>query len=151
FRFTEGLQWNQFADPANVPPGASDEAITLVGVQNNLIGFQIGSYLNYQVCKGWSVFAIPKIGIYGNHISGHNSMALADGTPATFDNNGDVLNFHNTANVFSVLGSLDVGFNWAFHPNWSLIGGYRVVAASGIALGDNQIPQFFADEAGWRT
>ena len=44
----------------------------------------------------------------------------------------------------------DVGVNWAFAPNWSLVGGYRVVAASGIALGDNQIPQFFADEAGWK-
>ena len=153
FRFTDNLTWDQFANPANpaLPVGASDEAIVNANVQNNLIGFQIGAYLNYQICNRWSVFAVPKIGIYGNHITGLNSMALADGTQATFDANGDALNFHTSANVFSMLGSLDVGFNWAFSRNWSVIGGYRVVAVSGLALGDNQIPQFFADEAGWKT
>ena len=151
FRFSEGLEWDQFANPANLPAGASDEAITNVQVQNNLVGFQIGAYMNYRVCNSIGIFAVPKIGIYGNHISGRNSMALADGTQATFDASGDALNFHNSSNVFSMLGSIDVGVNWAFAPNWSLIGGYRVVAASGIALGDNQVPQFFADEAGWRT
>ncbi len=151
FRFTEGLEWDQFADPANVPVGFSDEAITHVDVQNNLVGFQIGAYMNYRVCNSVYVFAAPKIGIFGNHINAHNSMALADGTPATFDANGDVLNFHNSRNVFSMLGSIDVGVNWAFAPNWSLVGGYRVVALTGVALGDNQIPQFFADEAGWKN
>jgi hypothetical protein len=152
FRFDEGLTWGQFADPANpaLPGGAPTEAIVNANVQNNLVGFQIGAYMNYQVCDRFSVFAVPKIGIYGNHIEGHNSMALSDGTVATFDNNGDALNFHNSTNVFSVLGSLDAGFTWAVTPVWSVVGGYRVVAVSGMALGDNQIPQFFADEAGWK-
>jgi hypothetical protein len=151
FRFSEGLTWEQFANSAGIPAGFSDEAITHVDVQNNLVGFQIGSYMNYRLCRRWSVFAVPKVGIFGNHIVGHNQMALADGMPATFDANGDELNFHNSANVFSMLASIDVGFNWAFNRNWSWIGGYRAVAVTGVALGDNQIPPFFADESGWQT
>jgi hypothetical protein len=154
FRFSEGLDWGQLAGTA--PVGAqfgdnpADEAFVHCDLQNNLIGFQLGSYMNYQVCNRLSIFAVPKIGIFGNHIEGHNEMITGDGTVATFDGNGDTLNFHNTANVFSVLGSIDAGFTWQFSPVWSFVGGYRVVAASGIALGDNQIPQFFADEAGWK-
>jgi Putative beta barrel porin-7 (BBP7) len=151
FRFSEGLEWDQFADPANVPVGFSDEAITKVDVQNNLVGFQIGAYMNYRVCNSVCLFAAPKIGIFGNHINAHNSMALADGTQATLDANGDVLSFHNVKDVFSMMGSIDVGVNWAFAPNWSFVGGYRVVAVTGVALGDNQVPQFFADEAGWKN
>jgi len=44
-----------------------------------------------------------------------------------------------------------VGFNWALNPTWSVVGGYRLLAASGVALGDNQIPQTFATEGSWRT
>jgi hypothetical protein len=150
FEFKDNLTWEQFAG-TGLPAGDPDEAVVNADVTNNLIGFQLGAYLNYQVCDRWSIFAVPKIGIYGNHITGFNSMALSNGTQATFDANGDALNFHNSANVFSMLGSIDVGFNWAFNQNWSLVGGYRVVAVSGVALGDNQIPQFFADEAGWKT
>jgi hypothetical protein len=149
FQFRDNLEWDQFAGTgAGVTP---DEAITVANVSNNLYGFQIGAYLDYQVCNRWSIFAVPKVGIYGNGITGLNSMFLSDGTRATFDSNGDALNFHNTANTFSVLGQIDVGFNWWFSRNWSLLGGYRVVAVSGVALADNQIPQFFADEAGWKT
>ncbi|HTQ40955.1 MAG TPA: BBP7 family outer membrane beta-barrel protein [Pirellulales bacterium] len=150
FNFRDNLTWDQFTA---VPPAGStsDEAIINANVTNNLVGFQLGAYLNYQICSRWSVFAAPKIGIYGNHITGYNAMALSDGTQATFDANGDVLHFNNSANVFSMLGSIDVGFNWAFSSNWSFIGGYRVVGVSGVALADNQIPQFFADEAGWKT
>ena len=157
FRFSEGLDWGQLAGTA--PAGArfgdnpADEAFVNVDVQNNLVGFQLGAYMNWQVCCNVSIFAVPKMGIFGNHINAHNSMVTGDGIVATFDNppgSGNALNFHTSTDVFSVLGSIDVGVNWAISPNWSVVGGYRVVAVSGIALGDNQIPQFFADEAGWK-
>jgi Putative beta barrel porin-7 (BBP7) len=150
FQFRDNLEWDQFAG-TGLPGGDPGEAITVANVSNNLFGFQIGTYMNFQICNRWSIFAVPKVGIYGNHIAGFNSMFLSDGTPARFDANGDALNFNNSTNVFSVLGQIDVGFNWWFSRNWSFVGGYRVVAASGVALADNQIPQFFADEAGWKT
>jgi hypothetical protein len=154
-RFDEGLRWGTLAGTA--PSGArfgdnlADEAFVNADVQNNLVGFQIGACMNWQVCNSVSLFAMPKIGIFGNHINGHNSVIAGDGTVATFDGSGNPLNIRNTANVFSMLGSIDVGVNWAFARSWSFVGGYRVVVASNIALGDNQIPQFFADEAGWHT
>jgi len=152
-RFTEGLEWGTLAGSA--PVGArfgddpTNEAFVNTDVQNNLVGFQIGANMNWQICNSVSLFAMPKIGIFGNHVSAHNSVIEGDGTVATFDGSGNALNIHSSANVFSMLGSIDVGVNWAFCQNWSLVGGYRVVVASNIALGDNQIPQFFADEAGW--
>jgi hypothetical protein len=150
FQFRDDLTWDQFAG-TGLPGGDPNEAITVTNVSNNLFGFQIGAYLNYQVCNRWSVFAVPKVGIYGTHIAGYNSMFLSDGTVARFDANGDALRFNNSANTFSMLGQIDIGFNWCFSRNWSFVGGYRVVAASGVALADNQVPQFFADEAGWKT
>ncbi len=150
FRFTEGLEWDQFA--GSVPAGSTtDEAILNTGVKNNLVGFQIGAYLNYQVCDRFGIFAIPKVGVFGNHIEGSNLMELSDGTVARFTANGDALNFNNTKNVCSLMASIDVGFNVALTCHWSWIGGYRVVLATDMALGDNQIPQFFADEAGWKN
>jgi hypothetical protein len=150
FQFRDDLTWDQFAG-TGLPAGDPGEAITVANVSNNLFGFQIGAYMNYQICNRWSFFAVPKVGIYGNHISGFNSMFLSDGTQAKFDASGDALNFNNSANTFSVLGSIDIGVNWCFSRNWSFVGGYRVVGVSGVALADNQIPQFFADEAGWKT
>ncbi len=150
FRFNEGLTWNQFGGNL-LPGGGPDEAIVNTDVQNNLVGFQIGSYMTYCFHDRFSIFAIPKIGIFGNHITGLNRMALSDGTIATFDVGGDQLNFHNNKDVFSMMGSIDVGFNWGLNRTWSWIVGYRAVLATDMALGDNQIPQFFADEAGWRN
>jgi hypothetical protein len=154
-RFDEVMQFGALAGTA--PAGATfandpaDVATLNSSVQNNLVGFQIGAYMNYRIGSEFRIFVTPKIGIYGNHVVGRNELVGGDGTLATFDASGDVISFHNTTDVFSVLGSIDVGFNWAFTPTWSLVGGYRLLAASGVALGDNQIPQSFATEVGWRT
>jgi hypothetical protein len=154
-RFDEVMQFGALAGTA--PAGATfsndpaDVAMLNSSVQNNLVGFQIGAYTSYRIGSEFRIFATPKIGIYGNHVVGRNELVGGDGTLATFDASGDVISFHNTTDVFSVLGSIDVGFNWAFTPTWSLVGGYRLLAASGVALGDNQIPQSMATEVGWRT
>lgn len=155
FRFTEGLQFGTLAGSA--PVGAqfgeypADEAYLDVNVQNNLVGFQIGAYGNYQIANRFSIFAVPKIGIFGNHITAHNSLYTGSGVPATFQLTGNQFDIRNSRNVFSMLGSIDVGFNWAFTQNCSLIGGYRVVAVSNLALSDNQIPAYLAAEDEWNT
>jgi Putative beta barrel porin-7 (BBP7) len=152
-RFDEVMQFGALAGTA--PAGATfandpaDAAYLNSSVQNNLVGFQIGAYMNYRIGSEFRIFVTPKIGIYGNHVVGRNELVGGNGTLATFDASGDVISFHNTTDVFSVLGSIDVGFNWAFTPTWSLVGGYRLLAASGVALGDNQIPQ--SSEVSWRT
>jgi len=152
--FNEDLLWGTLAGTA--PVGAqfgddpTNEAYVSCDAKNNMVGFQLGSYMNFQVCNTIGIFAIPKIGIFGNHASVHNRVATGDGIVATFDDSGNALDINASKNVFSMVGSIDVGFNWAFTNHWSFIGGYRAVLATNVALGDNQIPQFFADEAGWR-
>jgi hypothetical protein len=99
----------------------------------------------------FSIFAIPKIGIYGNHASAHSSLYRGDGVAATFVESGNRFDIRGSADSFAVLASIDVGFNWQFHNNWGIIGGYRVVGVSGIALADDQIPAFLAAESDWRA
>jgi len=42
-----------------------------------------------------------------------------------------------------MLGELNVGVGYQFAPCWRLVGGYRVLGATGIALSPNQIPNNF--------
>ncbi len=43
-----------------------------------------------------------------------------------------------------MLGSFDLGLNYALGPHLSISGGYRVVVAGGIAWAENQIPHVLA-------
>ncbi|MCC7084514.1 MAG: BBP7 family outer membrane beta-barrel protein [Pirellulales bacterium] len=155
FRFTDALQFGALAgtSPTNAQFGdnPADEAFLNADVQNNLVGFQIGTRADYCIHNRWTIFATPKVGIYGNHVTGQNSLYTGDGLYGTFQDSGNALNFTNSANTFSMLASIDVGFTYAFTPNWLFTAGYRVVAASQVALADNQIPHYLADEAQWRS
>lgn len=155
FRFTDALSFGTLSGDA--PAGAqfgddpANEAYLNAAVQNNLVGFQIGTRADYCIHNRWTIFATPKIGIYGNHVTGQNSLYTGDGLPGTFQDGGNALDFDNSANCFSMLGSIDVGFTYAFNTNWVFTAGYRVVAASQVALADYQYPFYLADEAQWQT
>ncbi len=155
FRFTDALSFGTLAGTAPVDAQFGDdpasEAYLNAAVQNNLVGFQVGGRADYCIHNRWTIFATPKVGIYGNHVTGQNSLYTGDGLVGTFQDSGNALNFNNSENCFSMLASLDVGFTFAFNQNWILTAGYRVVAASQIALADNQYPAFLADEAEWRN
>jgi hypothetical protein len=57
----------------------------------------------------------------------------------------EALNISSDDDTVSLLAQLDVGVNYQFSPCIGVWGGYRVVAISGIALSDQQIP-FLADD-----
>jgi hypothetical protein len=40
---------------------------------------------------------------------------------------------------------IDVGVDWQLSRNWSARVGYRVVALTGVALADDQFPQYIVD------
>ena len=147
FRFKEDWafrslrQGGAWANPAEV--GNLEDDIT-----NNLIGFQFGANLNYQCHKDWRLFARPKLGIYNNHIEntfrayrGDGELFAPDpasGVPGTYP-------VHSTVNGISFLAEVDLGIEWQFAPRWSAMVGYRVLAATGIGLADNQIPPYVVD------
>ena len=55
---------------------------------------------------------------------------------------------HSTRNGFSVLTQVDVGLDWQFSCHWSARLGYRLVAATGMGMAEDQIPQYHGRHAG---
>ena len=153
FRFDDGLSFasvsggNEFGDA-----GGSEEAYLDVDVDNNLLGFQIGGRADYRLADRFSVFAAPEIGIYGNHIENDVSLRTGDGIrgTATVPGAGSVdfpLSDDKTDVAF--LAQIDLGAEFAITRQLKVFGGYRAIAVTGVALADEQVPQFLADTAEW--
>lgn len=149
FRFDENVVFSSVINGSTFGAnGGADEAHLGIRDENNLIGFQMGTRIDYYLTQDLSFFATPKIGIYGNDIqqrvslqSGDNLVGVA--TPV----GGPVEDFPLLASKtdVAVLGELDLGFNWQMTQRWSVFGGYRMLAVSGVALSDEQIPAFLVD------
>ena len=114
-------------------------------VNNNLWGGQIGCNLNYCVCPRWSVFVTPKVGLYDDYTTLHynlfatgpNGQCWQASSPTYPGVNYPVC---RSTNSFAVMTQIDVGTTWAVTPCLGLTIGYRLVAVTGIALADNQVP-----------
>ena len=52
---------------------------------------------------------------------------------------------HATGNDFAFLTQVDVGLDWQLTRHLSLEGGYRVVAVTGVAVADDQVPFYGND------
>ena len=106
--------------------GGANEAYIQSSVTNNLLGFQLGGRADYFITPRFSVFAAPKVGIYGNDMNVQGRIYTGDGLVG-MDVTGSKVGF-------SMMGQLDVGMNYQFSPRWSVFGGYRLVAVSGLAI-----------------
>ncbi len=116
--------------------------------QNNLIGFQAGADLGYQLSPHWRLFATPKIGIYNNHVQHHFSLYRGDGTvanPTAASGVSGSYPVRSSEDVVSFLTEVNLGVDWQMTRRWSAFLGYRVLFATGIALADNQIPTYVVD------
>jgi hypothetical protein len=137
FKFDESLLWTSVAGGFNLGDnGGADQASLKVHCENDLAGFQVGANVNCRLNDRLSIFAVPKMGIFGTYAESESRFYRGDGIVG-FDIVGH-------KDVVSMLGSFDLGLNCDIGPHWSIVGGYRVVAVSGIALADNQIPHFLA-------
>jgi hypothetical protein len=106
-------------------------------IVNTLWGCQLGCEVGYHATAGLRFFAVPKAGVYGNHLTNHFGLALGDGT-LPLDLPAEV---NATKNCASFLMQIDVGAEYFFARYWSLRAGYRLLAVSGIGLADHQIPR----------
>ena len=137
FNFNENLLWTSVAGGFNYGDnGGADQANLNVQCENDMVGFQIGSLVKYNLNNKLSVFALPKMGIYGNYASAESRYYRGDGIVG-FDITGH-------KDTVSFIGSMDLGLDYQINRHWSVVGGYRVVAATGVALSDNQIPHYLA-------
>jgi hypothetical protein len=145
FRFQEDLRYSSLRAGYS-PSDLSGTAIFDDTATNNLVGFQIGFDAAYNVCNGLRLFVTPKVGIYDNMMESTFQAQLADGTKGVSQVYGPYDPApHGTKNSLSFLTQIDVGAEWQFTRNWSARAGYRIVAITGMALADDQFPQYMTD------
>jgi len=149
FNFEEELTWGSLASGGTWGGnGGLDEAYFREYVVNNLIGFQFGADAGYRVARSLRLFVTPKLGIYNNHIESRTDLFRGDGVQANPTAASGVVGTYPVyaqKDVFAFLAQIDVGADWEFYPGWFAFAGYRLVAATGIALADHQIPPYLVD------
>ena len=153
FRFEEALTYSSLRQNGSWATLA-DSAYFSNDVTNDLVGFQFGFDAAYNLCNGLRAYITPKVGIYDNFINSTSQARLGDGTagvsyykdPYTLS---DPTSYqpapHGTKTSLAFLMQIDLGLDWQFSRNWSARAGYRVVAVTGMALADEQFPQYMCD------
>jgi hypothetical protein len=144
FRFEENLQFGALAGGHSWGQGGGYyEAYLNDTVTNSLLGFQFGFDAAYSVVDGCRLFVTPKMGIYDNHINQNFQAYLGNGVVGT----GPYGSFPVVASrdALAFLMQIDVGVDWQLSRNWSARVGYRVVALTGVALAEDQFPQYIVD------
>ncbi|MCE5266764.1 MAG: hypothetical protein LLG00_02625 [Planctomycetaceae bacterium] len=129
----QGCQWTDLGGVASLEDN----------VTNNLVGVQFGFDAAYCLFSGVRFFISPKVGLYDNIMDSDFRCATGDNIPGH-----TVYGYfpaHGTQSGISFLTQIDVGVDWQFSRCWSARAGYRVVAATGMALADSQFPQYVND------
>ncbi len=146
FRFEEHLIFGSLASGGTWGADPAEEAYLDDRITNSLVGFQFGFDASYQINPAWRLFVSPKFGIYNNNIRNNFNAYLGDGTVATqTEYPGYTYPVSGSRDVLSFLTQIDLGLEWQFTQRWSARVGYRVLAATGIGLADNQFPPYIVD------
>lgn len=128
-----GYLWSQ-------PDG---QAYLDLNVANNLWGFQFGFNADWWWTANLRFFLTPKFGLYNNHIRHAFHIYRGDGLAGS----GIYGSFPVDASrdVFSFLTEVNIGLDCQLTRRLSATIGYRLIAATGIALADHQFPQYMVD------
>lgn len=144
FRFQESLVYDSIM-PGHTA-GSIYDAYLSDDITNNLLGVQFGFDAAYNVCNGLRVFITPKVGVYNNYLDSTFQAQLGDHvTNGISTPYGVTYPVHGTRNAVSFLTQIDLGADYQFTRNWSVRGGYRVLAATGIGFADDQFAQAICD------
>jgi hypothetical protein len=148
FRFEENLTIGSLQEGCNWGQQTGVcEAYLNDTVTNSLFGFQFGFDAGYSLCKCVRVFVSPKFGIYNDHMNQNFRAYLGNGVEATTGDSGVPGTFPVLASrdALAFLTQIDLGVDWQITQGWSARLGYRVLAMTGIALADDQFPQYIVD------
>ena len=150
FRFQDGLLFGS-EHPLDGTAYAGDWIYLNDHITNDLIGAQTGFDLSYRFLNCWKAFCRPEFGIYNNHTQlNYNLYAVSSTTGQQYQASSETYanpNYpvHATGNDFAFLTQVDVGLDWQLTRHVSIEGGYRVLAATGIATSDAQVPFYGND------
>jgi hypothetical protein len=146
FRFSDELDFTSYTNYA----APFNQAQLTDRIVNNLVGFQFGADVNYNLGCHTHLFLNPKIGIYDNHMNLNYNLTNAGGVSAvsTDPNVPGGYPVNASKDAVALMTQIDVGLGWQFARNWDAFIGYRVVFASGIGLADDQMPMYWVDLPG---
>jgi hypothetical protein len=132
-----GFRYFQLLDSLTLtsPFNTSDPLMFNVTTNNNLLGAQVGTRVDWRFAQRFRLAAIPKFMIGGSSVSNLSSLETADGTLATYGNSMTVSG-RSTGSTFAYLGSVDGLVAWDVTDQWSLWLGYRVVGVGNILQSD---------------
>ncbi len=133
FRFSDSLTYGSASfGNSFTSNGGGDAAYLNFQCHNSLYGGQLGAILSSLMTRRVTVFAVPKVGVYGNTMV--DLQQIYGGSTV----NSPVSYFHTNKTDVSVLSELDTGVTWACNANVKIICGYRVISVTNLALADNQ-------------
>ncbi len=120
--------------------GTIDEVFYINNVQNQLIGFQMGGYLSYQLGCRFSIYSGAKAGIFNNHANMYKRLygTAGDAMIGPGPYAGQAASANVSSNTLACLGQLDLGMRYQATCHFAVRAGYRLVGVSGVALSDDQ-------------
>ncbi len=144
--FNENFLFSADADDT-VWDSSDNERHYLVDVKNRLAGFQVGGRTDYFFTESLSVFATGKTGIFGNSMSMHQSIYGPTGyafvTNPVSSNLGKPYDIYGSKTNVSFVADFSVGGSYYITKCLSVYAGYQVVAVTGVAEANDQIPTAF--------
>jgi Putative beta barrel porin-7 (BBP7) len=141
FRFTDTLTYASSLSDTTFGTG-NDDIYYDNSVVNELIGGQLGGILNYCTGKRASLYALTKMGLYGNHARFTSDLGTYNGNSAYVTNGGVQANYmiSNSKTDVAFIGEFGTGVNYRLTSKWSANCGYRAIVASGVATAVDQLP-----------
>lgn len=140
FRFEDHLIFGSDTTDA-VFNGQDSEIFYDIETVNKLYGFQLGGVGTYCVSPRLAFNAGTKFGIFGNHISHRSSIGGVAGLAIINNgpNGGQEWLVQNNKDDLSFLGEMFLGGSYCIGQRWTISGGYRAVAVTGLAMPTDQI------------
>jgi hypothetical protein len=135
FRFGEDLAFTSLTFGGD-PQDPDDWGNVRFKSLNSLYGAQLGSIFNFRFGPQWSMFFVPKAGVYGNRMSVNSRI---------YSGSDVAYNFTDHKSDIALLGQIDTGVNCRFRPNAYGYIGYRFLGAANLALGDSQFAPSVGD------
>ena len=110
-----------------------------IGIENNLYGFQLGTDINYCLTDCLHLDFGSKFGIYGNHATQDQQISTPQGPAYVLPGTPEDFSVQSQEDDVAFLGELRAGFGYRIGCHFRFTGGYRAIAASGVATALGQI------------
>lgn len=138
FTTVDGTGMPNAGEPANYMPMLDTDNNMLFSTyqaDNELVGFQLGSSMNWLCGCRWNFFADTNFGIYGNNASVYKRVYGGGGSMVTFAEDGMPAAVNGSETSLAYVGELRAGVGYQVTCNCRITAAYRFIGIGGVALG----------------